>query len=181
MNTSLKSLARRGQIAHLLIFLLMPIIMIAGITAINAFGKTSFLQHAEKEALQLCVIEDIQKISLTIIGAFSGVIIGLIFRLEEDSEFAKKNYSKRLGYMTVSLLTSACGSPYLLMQISKDQPKPLCLLVGMLVAVFAWLILEVFYTKAKGYIGLMLDKVIPTPAPKVTTDATEKDKGAPTG
>lgn len=159
---------RSGQARHLLLYTLLPVIMLAGMMLVNTVSKSDMKAFATMQGavdvVKLCVIEDLQKFCLVIMGAVAGTIIGLLFRIEADSEFAKRNYIRRIGYMTVAMLTSSCATPYILMKVSEDQTKPLCLLMGAGVSFFAWLLLEAFYSRAKALITWLFDKL---PLPKV--------------
>ena len=160
---------RSGQTRHILLYMLLPVVMLAGMMLVNTISKSEMkafatMQGAAADVVRLCVIEDLQKFCLVIMGAVAGTVIGLLFRIEADTEFAKRNYTRRIGYMTVAMLTSSCATPYILMKISDDQTKPLCLLMGAGVSFFAWVLLEAFYSRAKSLITWLFDKL---PLPKV--------------
>lgn len=171
-------MSRIGQTRHFMLLALIPIVMLTGLISVNSLGKIR-MDSLPVAIQNLCVLEDLQKTCLVTMGAFAGSIIGLLFRIEEDAEFAKRNLTRRISYMVVSLLVSSCWTPYLLMRFSADQGKALCLAAGMGISLSAWILLEIFYTRIKGIVTWMLDKL---PLPKDTNNAaatTDKAKNPP--
>lgn len=166
---------RRGIAQRLFLFILTPIILITGLLMVNTVGKHEIkafatYQGAAADAVKLCVVEDFQKYALVIMGALGGSFICLLVRAEYDVEFAKRSYGRRIVYCTVALVFSAQFTPYILMKMSEDQGKSLCLLMGSIDAIMAWGVLEVIYNRAKAISSWLVDRL---PLPRVS-DAPDK-------
>lgn len=111
------------------------------------------------------VLENGHLFTFMFVGVLGGAYICWVMRLENDNEFAKQTVRRRALYGLTAFVYGMLSTPVILERVVVGETAAMCLGVGALNAFCAWVVLELFYTRARKIVVGWFDKFFP-PGPK---------------